>query len=69
MSISRPCRDCQKRYVGCHIACELYLAFRGEVDAVREAQRVEANKSYMDIYRHQEAEKIVLKRRQRGRLT
>lgn len=26
--IKAPCKDCEKRYVGCHSSCEEYLAFK-----------------------------------------
>ena len=31
-----PCLNCEKRHAGCHASCELYLAFKKEIDALRE---------------------------------
>lgn len=37
-----PCRDCQRRQVGCHGSCREYLAFREEWEKFRQWER--ANK-------------------------
>lgn len=29
------CKDCNKRYIGCHGSCEEYLAFKSEKDSVK----------------------------------
>jgi hypothetical protein len=34
-----PCDGCADRVVGCHAACERYLAARAAADAQREAER------------------------------
>lgn len=33
-----PCRDCEKRTVGCHASCEQYQAFRRYREAVKAEQ-------------------------------
>ena len=34
MSVAYPCKDCQKREVGCHSKCKGYLQKREEQDAI-----------------------------------
>ena len=41
MKIKAPCKDCEKRYPGCHSHCAAYKAFRAELDRVREAKMKE----------------------------
>ena len=38
-----PCKDCEKRYNGCHSTCKDYKTFRSEIDKAN-AQRHEAVK-------------------------
>ena len=39
MSSATPCKDCDKRYVGCHSTCEDYISFakkkKKENDAIK----------------------------------
>lgn len=37
--IKGPCKDCKKRYVGCHGKCEDYAAYRAELDKQREERK------------------------------
>lgn len=39
-AISAPCKDCEKRRLGCHGKCEEYKAFRAELDALNERRRL-----------------------------
>ena len=39
--IYSPCKDCQKRKVGCHSQCEDYLAFRSECDYAKMQRHLE----------------------------
>lgn len=34
--IKPPCKDCADRDVGCHARCEKYLAYRAELDGIKE---------------------------------
>lgn len=34
-----PCKDCKKRFVGCHSICEQYLEWKADNDATREKQQ------------------------------
>ena len=36
-----PCKDCEERKLGCHSACEKYLAVKAEKARVREALQEE----------------------------
>lgn len=35
------CKDCQKRYVGCHSECEEYQAFRKDYEEQKEKRKQE----------------------------
>ena len=41
-----PCKDCPDRVLGCHKTCEKYLAYREELDAVREQKIAENDSNY-----------------------
>lgn len=41
-SLKHNCKDCQKRFVGCHSSCESYLKARAEFEA--EKKKIEKNK-------------------------
>ena len=36
-----PCKDCQKRFVGCHSSCTEYLSFREEKTAENQRRQDE----------------------------
>lgn len=38
---SNKCKGCEVRHIGCHSVCELYLAYRKELDEVNEKIRKE----------------------------
>lgn len=31
-----PCKDCTKRYIGCHAKCQEYLTFKKQMDKYNE---------------------------------
>ncbi len=37
--IKGPCKDCEKRYVGCHSKCTEYVDFRKRLDAENEVRQ------------------------------
>lgn len=36
MNVKVPCKQCQKRYLGCHSVCDEYKAYRVNMDAIKE---------------------------------
>ena len=56
-NVKGPCKDCERRSVGCHATCEDYNFYRKHVDDAR-AKRLEqiTNKYdkylYRDVYKH-----------------
>ena len=36
-----PCKDCEKRYLGCHSGCPEYKQFKDSIDIARENKRKE----------------------------
>ena len=38
MKVNAPCKDCEKRHVGCHSTCEPYIKFAQERNELNEAQ-------------------------------
>lgn len=47
-NIPSPCKECDKRYVGCHGECQDYLDYRMEMDSRREDYQ-DRQKKEMDI--------------------
>ena len=43
-----PCKDCEKRHVGCHSSCEDYIAY-SENRAKQNARRFKDTSLYMDL--------------------
>ena len=39
-AINAPCKNCEKRRLGCHGRCKAYKAFRDELDAINERRRL-----------------------------
>lgn len=46
MSNSSPCKDCQDRHTACHDQCEKYLAWKEELNARKEAERLQKSLSW-----------------------
>ena len=42
-----PCRDCEKRQVGCHSSCEEYKAYAARLERIR-AAKFEKNRETRD---------------------
>lgn len=38
--MNAPCKDCPKRYPGCHLECEEYLAYSREKEKERQERRM-----------------------------
>lgn len=38
---TNPCKDCEDREVGCHGRCEMYQAYRSELDQVKQVIRTQ----------------------------
>ena len=36
-----PCKDCEKRFIGCHAVCESYIAWQALNEELKEARRKE----------------------------
>lgn len=43
--IKPPCKGCEERHLKCHSSCERYLAYRKELERVREAKNKERIKN------------------------
>ncbi len=41
MYIPAPCKDCEKRKIGCHSSCDDYLKFREWLDDVKKAEKLD----------------------------
>ena len=39
--ISSPCKDCQKREIGCHSKCKHYIEFRHDLDEINKMKEAE----------------------------
>ena len=50
-NVNSPCKDCQKREVGCHSTCEVYTTFRKEREAVYE-KKVQTSIQKRDLLDH-----------------
>lgn len=46
-----PCRGCEKRFVGCHSACDKYIDWKKELDKENEAIRKEKKEFYENVRR------------------
>lgn len=59
MENHKGCKGCEERHVGCHSTCEIYKAYREELDKAKEA-RIQAYKEcdVMDGYIVGRIEKI-----------
>ncbi len=44
MNTAKSCKGCEERHVGCHIDCEVYKAYREELDKEKES-RIQAQKA------------------------
>lgn len=65
MIAKNSCKDCTKRYLGCHDRCEVYQEYRKALDA-KNKQRQDAiaeNTPFIDLKR-----KAIKIARQKGRL-
>lgn len=59
------CKDCERRYIGCHAECETYLAERAEHD--KTAEIVKKNKTAeCEVYSYK-VEAIIKRRRREHR--
>lgn len=45
-----PCKNCEKRAVGCHSSCEDYISFKERNDALRDHTNFEKAKMYGSSY-------------------
>lgn len=46
MKVNAPCKDCEKRQVGCHSTCEPYIKFAQERKEMNEAKVKEIEEGY-----------------------
>lgn len=60
-----PCKFCEKRYVGCHAVCELYLDFKAENEAIKKAMKDDVD--VLGVARTKAAKAVLIEKRQRGR--
>lgn len=60
-----PCRYCNKRYVGCHAVCELYLEAHEEREAIKKAMKDDVD--VLGVERTKAARAVIIKKKQRGR--
>lgn len=47
------CKDCERRYVGCHSQCEDYKQYREQLDRINKQRRAYGEKSMIatEVYR------------------
>ena len=48
-TMTAPCKDCQKRYSGCHSVCEDYIEYSKECERIRQ-QRNRESQAKHDIF-------------------
>ena len=51
MQLFKCCKDCKKRYSGCHAKCEDYLKARAELDEINEIRNANSDFSQYQIGR------------------
>lgn len=59
------CKNCDKRYVGCHSNCETYARFRERVDRANEARQKDMEGR---VYHSQSLQRFVKEMRKRRRV-
>jgi len=57
------CKDCTKRYPGCHDKCDSYKKFKDEIALIRSKRTMENEKYYMDKMARERCYKIAKKKR------
>lgn len=50
MNVKVPCKECQKRCLGCHSNCDEYKEYRNNMDDIRE-RRFRHNQLENDLYK------------------
>lgn len=61
------CKDCKKRYLGCHDKCDTYQNFKKECLEISEERKKRQTADEYFLGKQSERNKIWIKERKRGR--
>ena len=57
MRLQAPCKDCEKRYLGCHSECDDYIDYSNKQQKIRDERAARAEECHMIVKQINESRK------------
>ena len=61
--ISSPCKNCEKRHIGCHSKCNLYIDYKKELAKIKKEEMIEKINTSAEISINEQKRKKIMGRR------